>query len=195
MKNKSHAACISGGLFFLTAVASAQSNAATAESGNRSGLFSMDVSPEAPAVSEINGTLDYAGGDMDSYTGNNISGSLSIPVGHQFGFQADALYSRVTDLDFYGGAGHFFWRKPDTGLLGITGGYLYRSGVDTYQVGVEGEYYLGRFTLGAFAGFGSISYANPAPFIDTNPNRFIGRVSVDYYVLDNLRVGVAYLSA
>jgi hypothetical protein len=155
----------------------------------------MNVSLQAPAVSEINGKVDYSGGSMDSHTGDNFGGSVTFPLGQRFGFQADGLYSRISDSDFYGGAGHLFWRKPDTGLLGVTGGYLYRSGVDTYQVGAEGEYYLGRFTLGAFAGFGSISYANPAPFIDTQPNRFVGSVSVDYYVLDDLRLGAAYVTA
>ena len=148
-----------------------------------------------PAVSEFNGKLSYEGGDMNSATGNNVDGSVTIPVAHQFGFQADGLYSRIGSLGFYGGAGHFFWRDPGIGLLGLTGGYLYRSGVDTYQVGAEGEYYLGRFTLGFFGGVGSISYANPAPFIDTNPTRFVGRLSASYYVLDDLRVGVSYTTA
>src|SRR6185369_2921482 len=81
------------------------------------------------------------------------------------------------------------------GLLGLAGGYLSRSGVDTFQVGAEGDYYLNRFTFGFFAGVGSISYANAAPFIDTNPTRFVGRVSADWYALDNLRLGASCTTA
>jgi hypothetical protein len=149
----------------------------------------------ASAVSEFNGKLDYAGGWMNSAEGHTVSGSVSFPLAQQFGFQADALYSRITDLDFYGGAGHLFWREPDTGLVGLAGGYLYRRGVDTFQVGAEGEYYLNRFTLGAFAGVGSIKYAQPVPFIDTNPTRFVGRVSIGYYPMDDLLVSASYTTA
>jgi hypothetical protein len=149
----------------------------------------------APAVSEINGQVDYSGGKMDSYEDNNFSGSITLPVTPLFGFQGDALYSHIGDADVYGGAGHFFWRDPAIGLAGITGGYLYRSHADTFQVGAEGEYYLGRFTLGVFGGLGQINYDGSAPFIDTHPTRFIGRVSADYYPVDDLRVGVSYTTA
>ena len=67
--------------------------------------------------------------------------------------------------------------------------------MNTYQFGAEAEWYLNRFTLGAFAGVGKISYDNAAPFIDTEPTRFIGRVSADYYLTDDLRVGASYTTA
>lgn len=135
---------------------------------------------------------------MNSYSGHNFEGSIAFPVTHQFGFQADGLYSRISNLDFYGGAGHLFWRDPSVGLFGLTGGYLYRNGVDpvdTFQVGAEGEYYFKRLTFGAFAGVGQINYANPAPFIDTNPTRFVGQVSAGYYPMDNLLASVSYTTA
>jgi hypothetical protein len=127
-----------------------------------------------PAVSELNGQIDYAGGMMDSYEGNNVDAGITVPVTHALGFQADGLYSHIGDGDFYGGAGHFFWRDPDVGLVGLAGGYLHRDGVDTFQLGTEGQYYLGRFTFGVFAGVGQINYANPAPFIDTDPRGLSG---------------------
>jgi hypothetical protein len=151
-----------------------------------------------PAVSGFNGKLDYAGGEMNSFAGHNFDASIAFPVTHQFGFQADGLYSRISNLNFYGGAGHLFWRDPSVGLVGLTGGYLYRNGFgggDTFQVGAEGEYYLNRFTFGAFAGVGQINYANPAPFIDTNPTRFVGSVSAGYYPMNNLLVSASYTTA
>jgi hypothetical protein len=150
---------------------------------------------DLPAVSDLNGKLDYEGGSMNSSEGHNFSGSLSLPLGEKFGFQADGLYSRIDDSDFYGSAGHLFWRNPDVGLLGLAGGYLQRTGVDTYQVGAEGEYYLDRFTFGFFGGLGSISYDKPAPFIDTNPTEFIGKISVGYYVIDDLLLRASYATA
>ena len=103
----------------------------------------MTFSPQAcrfvklKALSEINGEAGYAGGTMDGSEGNNFNATITLPVSHSFGFQADTLYSRIGAGDFYGGAGHFFWRDPDIGLIGLAGGYLYRSGVDTFQLGPE----------------------------------------------------------
>jgi hypothetical protein len=172
----------------------AQTSPAVATNGD----FVVTPSLQPPAVSQINGKVDYAGGNMNSAEGHNFGGSISLPVSHQFGFQADALYSRISDLNFYGGAGHLFWRNPATGLLGLTGGYLYRDGadsVDTFQAGAEGELYWRQFTFGFFGGIGSIDYQYSAPFIDTNPTRFVGRVSADYYPLENLRLGASFTSA
>ena len=150
---------------------------------------------ELPAVSEVNGKLDYTGGSMNSDEGHNFSGSITVPIGEQFGFQADALYSEISDIDFYGGAGHLFWRNPEIGLLGIAGGYLQQRFVDTYQVGAEGEYYLDRFTFGFFGGVSSINYDTRVPFIDSNPTEFIGKISAGYYVLDDLLVRASYTTA
>ena len=156
------------------------------------------------AVSEFNAKLDYSGGDMNSAVGHLFDASFSLPLTPQFGFQADGLYSRVDNLNFASGAGHLFWRDPNIGLLGLTGGYLCRDGLDSYQAGLEGECYLGRFTLGFFGGVGSIDYGAvqfrtvnsivPSP-VDTNPTRFIGRISADYYLLNNLRLGASYTTA
>ena len=182
----------------LAGTAFAQAGNAVLPPGSQPDGFVTAASLRQPAVSEVNGKVDYAGGNMNSSEGNNFSASITLPVTHQFGFQADALYSRISDLNFYGGAGHLFWRDPGVGLLGLTGGYLYRDGVDninTYQIGAEGQFYYKQFTFGFFAGIGSIDYKYAAPFIDTDPMRFVGRVSVDYYPLENLRVGASYTTA
>lgn len=148
-----------------------------------------------PAVADVNGKLDYSGGSLNGTDGHNFSGSITLPIGEQFGFQGDALYSRISDFDFYGSGGHLFWRDPEIGLLGLAGGYLDRTGVDTYQVGAEGEYYLDRFTFGFFGGIASINYDTAVPFIDTNPTEFIGKISVGYYPLDNLLVRASYTTS
>ena len=159
-------------LAFATTGALAQTAPAVLESSHIHDHFATNASLQLPAVSEVNGKVDYAGGNMNSAEGHNFSGSITLPISHQFGFQADALYSRISDLNFYGGAGHLFWRNPTTGLLGLTGGYLYRDGadsVDTFQAGAEGELYWHRFTFGFFGGIGSINYQYSAPFITPIP--------------------------
>lgn len=147
------------------------------------------------AVAEPNAKAGYAGGWMNSAEGHNFDASVSLPFGDAFGLQADALYSHIGSLDFYGGAGHLFWRDPTRVLVGVTGGYLTRTGVDTFQIGMEAECYLDRITFGVFAGLGQISYARPAPFIDTEPTRFVGSFRADWYPTDELRVGACYMHA
>lgn len=201
MKRECSSAAGFGTILILatTGIAQAQTTPALTTTNSSQNDFAMTAPlSQLPAVSEINGKVDYAGGNMNSAEGHNFSGSISLPVSQHFGFQADALYSHISDLNFYGGAGHLFWRNPDHGLLGLTGGYLYRDGfdtVDTFQVGTEGELYWHQFTFGFFAGLGSIDYQYAAPFIDTNPTRFVGRVSADYYPLENLRVGASFTTA
>lgn len=197
MKEKS--GILIGSLIFVTASV-LQAQISPLATGSNTNFDNLVVAPtlRQPAVSGVNGKVDYAGGIMKSAEGHNASASISLPVWHPFGFQADGLYSRIGGLDFYGGAGHLFWRDPDHGLLGLAGGYLYRDGadtVDTFQVGAEGELYWRQFVFGFFGGVGSIGYRYTAPFIDTNPTRFVGRVSTDYYPLEDLRVGASFTSA
>lgn len=176
----------------------AQSNQSIVTAPAEMGDFQSASALTLPAVSTFNGKIDYAGGNMNSYEGNNVGASVSLPVSHALGFQADALYSRISDLNLYSGAGHLFWRNPETGLFGLTGGYLFCDGansINTYQIGLEGQFYYQQFTFGAFAGIGSIDYKYSAPFIDTNPTKFVGRVSVDYYPLENLRLGASYINS
>ena len=72
------------------------------------------VGQTAPAVSEINGEAGFAGGSMDGSEGNNFNATITLPVSHSLGFQADGLYSHIGAGDFYGGGGHFFWRESPT---------------------------------------------------------------------------------
>ncbi|HPY29426.1 MAG TPA: hypothetical protein PLT00_04760 [Verrucomicrobiota bacterium] len=187
--------CLLLPLIASSAAVHAQTSNPTLEASDKSNPFKTDVALRPPVVEEINGKVGYSGGGMNSAEGHNFDGSITFPLARQFGFQADALYSHIGSLDFYGGAGHLFWRNPDLGLIGVTGGYLVRSGVDTFQAGAEGEYYLNRFTFGFFAGVGAISCDRAAPFIDTTPTRFIGRVSADWYALEELRLGVSCTTA
>ena len=134
---------------------------------------------------------------MNSHTGDNISAGLFFPpVGHQFGFQADALCNRVSDADFYGAAGHFFWRKPDMGLLGVTGGYLYpeRRG---YVSGRRGRRILSRAVhLGRVCGLRLHQLREPRADSSTlTPTALSGAFPWIIMRWIDLRLGVAYLSA
>ncbi len=157
-------------------------------------LWISGLAAAEEAVSDLNGKVGYAGGSMEGDWGNNVSASGSLPVTSNVGFQADWLYTDVSDREFLGSAAHLFWRDPQKGLLGLVGGGVDEEDIDSLRGGVEGEYYLEHFTLTATAGVASLEYDDgPFPFIDDDVTDFFGGAGIRYYPLDNLMLSVSYL--
>jgi hypothetical protein len=156
-------------------------------------LMTGSIALAGEAVSEMNGKLGYAGGSMDGDTGNNVFGSFSLPLAPNFGLQVDGLYTNVSDRDFYGAGGHLFWRDWDKGLVGVVGGAVHESDIDSSLAGLEGEYYFERFTVAAGAGVATIDYDHSAPFIDTDVTDFFANVGLRYYPLDDLMLAASYV--
>ncbi len=157
-----------------------------------------------PAVSGINGKLDlgYNYLDFNTLPGHiNVPyaiGSLSFPVGHQFGVQIDAGISRVSatafpgSVTFGGGAVHGFWRNPDVGLAGLYVHYVdFSAGgglnLGIWRLGGEAELYLDRFSIEAFAGADVVDLP-----VGSN-SFFTGDIYGAFYATDNLRVHGAVL--
>ena len=142
------------------------------------------------AVSEINGKIDSAYGNLNSSSGWITEGSFSVPVADTFGFQMDGLYADVEDVDFRGFGGHFFWRDHEVGLLGIALGGVWGNLVDSYELSLEGEYYMNWVTFGAKFGYAEIKYNEPAPFIETDESKLFGMLYATVYPTDNLSISV-----
>ncbi len=143
-----------------------------------------------PAVSAPNGKIAVFGGSQDGGL-YGVTGSISVPLGFPYGFQIDGLVGSGEDAAFYGVGGHLFWRDPAKGLLGLYGSYVTwdlsqdgTQGADVGKAGVEGEAYLGRFTLEGLAAYQ----------FGTNTG-FAGKAILAYYPMDNWRIdgGVNYL--
>jgi hypothetical protein len=149
------------------------------------------------AVSGLNGKTDFSAGSMDGYSGRNISGSIAFPLGTNFGFQVDGLYTDVSDRDFYGMGAHLFWRDSDKGLLGLsTGGIRENDILNSWAGGFEGEYYLSHFTLFAQAGMMNIDYAvGSLPFIETDETGYYAIAGAGFYPVDNLYLSCSYTHA
>lgn len=152
-----------------------------------------EVCAAGGAVSGPNGKVDVAGGSMDGNAGRNLAGSFSIPLGTNFGFQVDALYTDVSQRDFYGMGAHLFWRDSEKGLLGLTGGGIRENDVmDSWTGGVEGEYYLEKITFGARSGIANIDYnMGPLPFIETDETDYYVSAEVGFYPVDNLLLSLS----
>jgi hypothetical protein len=150
-----------------------------------------------PAVSALNGKLSIAGGgtkpgfdipfappfiDDDFEAGLKASGSVSVPLGHRFGFQADGTLGVVQEEVYGHAGGHLFWRDPSFALLGLYGSWTIWDEVDAFRLGVEGEYYLDRVTLSGVAG---------AEMGDVDDGLFT-IVDVNYYATDGLMLGIGH---
>ncbi|MEW6429033.1 MAG: hypothetical protein AB1568_13465, partial [Thermodesulfobacteriota bacterium] len=143
------------------------------------------------AVSQLNGKVDFSSGSMESESGRNLSGSVTMPVARNVGLQLDGQYTRVDTVDFRGIGGHLFWRDWDLGLVGLTAAALDGDYQDTSQLGTEGEYYLGPLTLGLRGGWTHLEYDQTAPFIDTDVSKAYLLADLGWYPLDDLLFSLA----
>ena len=116
-----------------------------------------------------------------------FEGSLTGPLSDRFGYQIDGALAGG-DLNAFGGVGlHVFWRDPNVALLGLYGDYVSPpGGNDLWRIGVEGEAYLGRFSLEGFAGYQHVTSAGR--------DYFTGDATVAYYPIDNLRLSATVLT-
>ena len=148
------------------------------------------------AVSGPNGKVDFSTGNMDGNSGNNFMGSFAFPLGTNFGFQVDALFTDVADRDFYGTGAHLFWRDSEKGFFGIVAGGVHEEYLESWAGGLEGELYLGDFTLGAQGGVANMDYDLGAlPFFNTDQTEYYAIADVGFYPTDNLLLSLSHTRA
>jgi len=161
-----------------------------------------------PAVDGFNAKIDgYGGGANHSSSLYGADGSLSIPLAQQWGLQIDGGVGSFNHSGTSRGAGHVFWRDPSVGLLGAYGSYsrwngvsgviIPRTALNVARVGAEGEYYLGRWTLGGVLGYESVRFNIPTvvPGVPafSIPDRFFDSVRASYYVTDNFKLSIGHV--
>jgi hypothetical protein len=116
------------------------------------GTVSLPVVADGPAVSGVNGKVSIQGGQMKGKGASSADAVLSLPVGHSFGVQIDGSIGDFLGSSYSGVGGHFFWRDPSRGLVGLVGANQRLGGTDSQRYGAEGEAYLNNFTLGVRLG-------------------------------------------
>ncbi len=142
-----------------------------------------------PAVDGINGkfSIEKDVTDEDLVGG---TGSLTIPLGHQFGLQLDGHIANAgdsqLDIPIYAGVAHLFWRDPDKGMVGLYGGTMrvdVLGGLDFHAGALEFAKYWPNVTLKGLIGF------TEGDIVDAS---FLEHISLAYYMTDNLRVDVSH---
>lgn len=143
---------------------------------------------DGPAVSAPNAKLSGSGGAVDGSGAGIVAGSLTLPVGQRYGFQVDAA-GGVVEGDGFGGVGaHLFWRDPDQALLGLIGNYAELDDRDVTRLGVEGELYLGQFSILARGGYQFGDYPDEDGILDDQKGGF-GAAELRWYATENFVVG------
>lgn len=148
-----------------------------------------NASAVEPAVSSVNGKVDTIYGAINRSYIRGMAGSVSLPIGQRFGAQFDALYAHGFETDIYGYGGHFFTRNPAYGLLGLAVGGFHSTDFNNVLVGVEGEYYFDKITVGGFIGYDNFDSRVRSTFanrLNTQRSYAIARVYASAYLLDNL---------
>lgn len=153
-----------------------------------SGAFAADLdftgSPKAlPAVSGLNGKLSGSGGIVNGDGRGAATGTLTVPLGFDFGAQIDGAIGGF-DGDTSGGiAGHLFTRDPSSYLFGAAAMYQAIGNNDIFRIGPEVEIYLDRFSIEAMAGYEDADNGGDDLF-------FAGDLA--FYPDDNLRISAGY---
>ena len=168
-------------------------------------LVAHDTAPATlPAVSAANwkvaGFASQLSFEDSEVTAYGAAAAFSVPISHSWGAQFDGVFGSADGSEFYGIAGHLFWRDPAKGLVGLYGSYLGWdadgtipapieddigvadvTGADVGKIGVEAEAYLGNASVE-----GRLVYQ----FGDRNG--VAGNVTLAYYLHENFRVDGGY---
>ncbi|MEA2981359.1 MAG: hypothetical protein QOF09_3182 [Alphaproteobacteria bacterium] len=135
------------------------------------------------AVDGFNSKFEGLGGSFADKSIYGAKGSLSIPLGGQFGAQVDGAIGSFDNRTFGIVGGHLFWRNPAQGLIGIYANHTTwdrYGGAHVSQVAGEGELYSGRWTLQGIAG---VEFGNTAANATTNSTT-VGSVTTTTTVVD-----------
>jgi len=161
-----------------------------------------------PAVSAVNGKLDLQGGASNG-TGTALTeGSLSVPLGRNFGLQVDGALGKREPQNVGGTGGHLFWRDPDLGLMGLVTERIWIGDRFFNRAGAEGELYESRWTLAGAAGYqnGLVPHSlytkldlrlyltedlMISPGIHQSGGRYLGRGSIEWQAGSIGRTGLA----
>lgn len=173
------------------AVASMSCAAMAAQPGYFDGYISGHVSDNK---------IDLGG--SESFTSYGVRASASYVGTQNFGGQLDVFHNQGRwqgiDLKFQDIAGHAYYRNQQY----LIGGLIQKSstGLDSLSftstlMGVEGQYYFDRTTVGAKLGNQSLDL--PPGFFGPgfSPSGLFWEVDARYFVTDNWRVNASYSKA
>jgi hypothetical protein len=157
-------------------------------------LASATAMAGEPAVSGPNGKFAIEGGGSADEGEGVATGSFALPVGHDFGMQADGAVGSFDDELLGGLALHLFARDPSRYLFGVYGSYHTWDRINIWRAALEGELYIGPVTLEGIAGYESLDVPNfiDGQAISLDDNHLFGQADAAYYITDDFKVYAGY---
>jgi hypothetical protein len=158
------------------------------------------VAGPLPAVDGVNYRASLFGGSLWKRSLVGVDGTVAIPLAPSYGFQADAVGSSWQGR-FYGELhGHWFWRDPNVGMLGLYAAYTHLAkfgGAHASYLGVEFARYLDRWEVKGAAGLetgnNASGFTSPTTITSYDvESRFFDRLDLSYYLQDNVKVGIGH---
>ncbi len=135
-----------------------------------------------PAIADINGKVDFSGGDIGGDANGSFAGTVGLPLAHAYGMQMDVGATKGEGVKSGGAAAHIFRRDPDAYMIGLTGMAVLvdrEKEHQIYRTGVESEFYMGDFTVAPSAGY-QRNFGENWAYAD---------LQAQYYLTDNLVLG------
>lgn len=134
-----------------------------------------------PAVQAPNFDLSVAGATLDDNAQTMVSGTASFPVFQSFGLQLDGSASTGEGDDRGGVAAHFFYRNPESHLIGATVMWSRIGDYDVMRIGPEAELYAGNASFYVTGGWQE----------EEERSTGYGTARASYYFTDNFVVGAS----
>jgi hypothetical protein len=153
-----------------------------------------------PAVDGVNYAGSVYGGSFWERGLVAVDGTVAMPLAPNYGFQADVV-GASWQKRFYGEVhGHWFWRDPNVGMLGLYAAYTHLArfgGAHAGYLGVDFARYHGPWevkgTVGVEAGNSASGFTSPTVFtVYDNKTRFFDFVDVSYYFTENMKLGIGH---
>jgi hypothetical protein len=148
-----------------------------------------------PAVSGPNGKFSVEGGGSADDGEGVATGSFALPVGHDFGMQADGAVGSFDDELLGGLALHLFARDPTRYLFGVYGSHHTWDRINIWRAALEGELYIGPVTLEGIAGYESLgvpSIVDGQAVLSLDDNHLFGQADAAYYITDDFKIYAGY---
>ena len=147
-----------------------------------------------PAVSGPNGKFAVEGGGSADEGEGVATGSFALPIGHDFGVQADGTVGTYDDELLGGLALHLFARDPSRYLFGVYGSYHTWDAINIWRTALEGELYIGPVTLEGIAGYESLDVPNfmNGQAVSLDDNHLFGQADAAYYITDDFKIYAGY---
>jgi hypothetical protein len=153
-----------------------------------------------PAVDGVNYVGSIFGGSFWEKGLVGVDGTVAMPLGPQYGFQGDVVGASWNGR-FYGEIhGHWFWRDPNVGMLGLYAAYTHLSrfgGSHAGYVGAEFARYHGPWevkgVVGVEAGNSASGFSAPTVFtVYDRQTRFFDYLDLSYYFTENMKLGIGH---